>query len=62
MIENKDDVVRAVTDLVSRALDSKNFGEYGIYITMNQGAPVKITEINQLNLIKRTGGRVEITK
>jgi hypothetical protein len=62
MIENKDDVLRAVSDLVRHALDSKNYGEYGIYITMNQGMPVKITEINQLNLIKRTGGRVEITK
>lgn len=62
MITNKAEIIRAVTGLLSDALDKKKFGEYGIYITMNDGAPAKITEINQLNIIRRTGGRVEITK
>jgi hypothetical protein len=62
MITNKMDIIRAVTSLLSDALDKKRFGEYGIYITMNDGAPAKITEINQYNIIRRTGGRVEITK
>ena len=62
MITNKTDIIKAVTGLLSDALDKKKFGEYGIYITMNDGAPAKITEINQYNIIRRTGGRVEITK
>jgi hypothetical protein len=62
MITNKSDIIRAVTSILSDALDKKNYGEYGIYITMNDGAPAKITEINQYNIIRRTGGRVEITK
>jgi hypothetical protein len=62
MITNKTDIIRAVTGLLSDALDKKRFGEYGVYITMNDGAPAKITEINQFNVIRRTGGRVEITK
>ena len=62
MVTNKTDIIKAVTGLLSDALDKKRFGEYGIYITMNDGAPAKITEINQYNIIRRTGGRVEITK
>ncbi|MCK9170446.1 MAG: hypothetical protein M0P01_08535 [Treponema sp.] len=62
MITNKTDIIRAVSGLLSDVLDKKRFGEYGIYITMNDGAPAKITEINQFNIIRRTGGRVEITK
>jgi hypothetical protein len=62
MITNKADIIRAVTCLLSDAIEKKQYGEYGIYITMNDGAPAKITEINQINIIRRTGGRVEITK
>jgi hypothetical protein len=62
MITNKAEIIRVVTSLLSDAIDKKQYGEYGIYITMNAGAPAKITEINQFNIVRRTGGRVEITK
>lgn len=62
MITNRAEIIREVTRLLGDALDKKTYGEYGIYVTIHEGAPAKITEINQINIIRRTGGRVEITK
>jgi len=41
--QNKTDIIRAVTGLLSDALDKKRFGEYGIYITMNDEAQVQMS-------------------
>lgn len=62
MTTNRQEIIGEVTRLLEDALKKKNYGEYGIYITLHEGTPVKITEVNQINVMRRSEGRIEITK
>ena len=62
MIANKKEILESISGIVESMLDTKQYGTYGIYITMHEGCPVNITTVNETKLLRKPGGRVEISK
>ena len=62
MIENADEVVNCIAEKIREILRTKEYGTFGITITMYEGQPLKICEQNEINLLRRPGNRVIISK
>ena len=56
------EVVDCVAGRIREILRTKEYGTFGIAITMHEGQPLKICEQNEINLIRRPGNRVVISK
>jgi hypothetical protein len=61
MTATKDEVLHLILEHLNSNIDHKRFGEYGIFVTMHDGFPVKITEVNQMS-IHKPKERLEVTK
>jgi len=49
MIENADEVVNCIAEKIREILRTKEYGTFGITITMHEGQPLKICEQNEIN-------------
>ncbi len=62
MISNIDELMSLLDEKLREILRTKEFGTFGISITMHDGLPLKITELNETNFLRRPGNRVVISK
>ena len=62
MISNIDELMALLDGKLREILRTKEFGTFGISITMYNGLPLKITELNESNFLRRPGNRVVISK
>lgn len=62
MITNADEVIECISEKIREILETKQYGTFGITITMHEGQPLKICEQNEINLLRKPGNRVVISK
>lgn len=62
MIANSDEVLQMVSKMFSRALGHKSFGSYGVIMTMHNGEPAKLLEINEIKFKRCPENKVSVVE
>ena len=62
ILRTKEEVLNRVADVMSEYLDTRDFGEFGVTVTVNHGRVVRLTRIDRENVVNYGCDKVLIEK
>lgn len=62
MIANSDEVMAMLSKMFSHALEHKSYGSYGVIMTMHNGEPAKLLEVNEIKFKRCPGNKVSVVE
>ncbi len=62
ILTNKDEVLKRINELMSEYIDSRDFGEFGVSVTMNHGRVVRLTRTDRENVVNYGCDKVIVEK
>lgn len=62
ILTNKDEVLKRINELMSEYIDTRDFGEFGVSVTMNHGRVVRLTRTDRENVVNYGCDKVIVEK
>lgn len=62
ILTSKDEVLKRINELMSEYIDTRDFGEFGVSVTMNHGRVVRLTRTDRENVVNYGCDKVIVEK